>query len=185
MTKKLILLAAAILMVVSFSVDLQAQNRGHRGMMKHSRFGIHMAEKNMFPAHMLLRFKDEIGLSEAQVGKLEKMQEQFEEKSIRSKADVEVKQMKIQSYLKNDKIDRKVLEKMIRDTATLKTDIQIERMNYMLDIKSVLTADQLNKIETLKKEHREKRMEDRKGKRGQEYREKREKREKRPDRETM
>lgn len=155
MTKKVTLFIAAILMVMVGSLALQAEAR-RPDMMKHSRFGIRMAERNMIPARMLLQHKDELGLTDTQVSKIESMQTKFQEASIRGNADVKVKQLKLQNYLKSDKIDRKKLEQMIRDVAALKTNMQIDRMHYMLDVKSVLTAEQLKKIEEFKTQRRQK-----------------------------
>lgn len=165
MTKKVTLLIAAVLMVMVGSLALQAEAR-RPDMMKHSRFGIRMAEKNMIPARMLLQHKDELGLSDQQVAKIEGMQTKFQEAHIRGQADIKVKQLKLRNYLKSDKIDRKKLEQMIRDVAALKTDMQIDRMHYMLDVKSVLTAEQLKKIDQFKKQRRQQWFKNRRGPRG-------------------
>lgn len=156
MTKKLVTIIAAglMLMAVNFNANAEAASPPGRDMMKHARFGIRMAERNLLPAHMLLRFKDEIGLTEDQVNKIETMQEQFSEYAIKQKADLKIKEMKFHSYLKEDKIDRKKMEKMIRDITSMKTDMQINHMNYLLDLKELLTPEQLQKIETFRKERR-------------------------------
>ena len=136
---------------------------GRRGdMMKHSRFHIRMAESNLFPGKMLLKFKDEIGLTEKQEQKISKMSEMFQEANIRANADLKIQEMKLKSYIKKDNIDRKKMEKMIRDIAKFKTDMQIDRMNYLLDVRNVLTPEQIKKIEALKKEKRQKWMKKRK-----------------------
>ncbi|MCP5053105.1 MAG: hypothetical protein GY940_38415 [bacterium] len=166
MTKKVIMLIAAVLMVVGPS--LMAEPQGRRDRMKHSRFGTRLAEKNLFPGKMILRFKDELGLTADQAGKIERMGELVKEASIRGKADVKVQEMKLQSYLKKDQVSRKKLESMIRDIAKMKTDMHIDHMNYLLDVKGVLTAEQIGKVEDFKKNMR-KRMRKRgmRGKRGQ------------------
>jgi Spy/CpxP family protein refolding chaperone len=160
MTKKVTLLIAAVLMIVSGSLALEAAAR-RPDMIKHARFGIRMAEKNMYPAKMLLRFKDEIGLTGQQVGKIEKMRTLFQEAAIRRKADIKIQQMKLQNYIQKDKIDRKKMEHLIRGVAKMKTDMQIDHMNYLLDVKSVLTADQLKKIDEFKKKRRRQRYKNR------------------------
>jgi Spy/CpxP family protein refolding chaperone len=164
MTKRLIMLAAAVLMVLT---PLVAQPGSyHRDRMKHSQFGTRMVEKNLIPAKMLLKFKDEIGLTDAQVSKLEGMQQSMSEASIRGRADIKILQMKLDTYLKGDKIDRKKLETMIREIAKMKTDMHIDKMNYMLDVKGVLTADQLKKIDEFKKNRRKHMMNRRHSKQG-------------------
>jgi Spy/CpxP family protein refolding chaperone len=58
------------------------------------------------------------------------------------------------------------MEKMIRDIAKLKTDMQIDNMNYLLDVKNVLKPEQITKIEEFKKQRRKDRMNKRKFNRG-------------------
>jgi hypothetical protein len=59
------------------------------------------------------------------------------------------------------------MEKMIRDIAKMRTDLQVDRLNYLLDLKSLLTPEQITKIEELKKEKRRHWMRQRRpGKRG-------------------
>ena len=106
---------------------VQGQGRGDsRGMtkMKHARYGIHMAEKNLFSPRMLLKFKDKIELTDDQVKKLEKFQELFQESMIRRKADIKIKELKLNNYLKEDQLNRKKMESMIREVANMKTDMK-------------------------------------------------------------
>jgi Spy/CpxP family protein refolding chaperone len=163
MTKKLVTLIAAglMLMAVGFDVKAEAPSAAGRNAMKHARFGIRMAERNLFPAHMLLKFKDEIGLTRDQVNTFEKMREQFMEYAIKQRADLKIKEMKFHSFLKEEKVNRKKMEKMIREIAGMKTDMQISHMNYLLDIKEVLTPEQIQQIEKFKKERRHKRLKER------------------------
>lgn len=165
MTKKITLVFTVVLVLVT--VGLMAQSEGRdRDMMRHARFGIFMAESNLFPPQMILRFKDEIGLTAEQATKLEKMQDQIKEASIRQQADIKVLEMKLNSTLKNEQTDRKKLESMIRDMAKLKTDLQIQHMNFMLDVKNLLTPEQIKKIEEFKKMRRHQMMRERDDRRG-------------------
>ena len=161
MTKKLTFLISAVLVFVSMNAMTRSGARG-RDMMRHARFGINMAEKNLFPGPMLLKFKDEIGLTAEQIDKIEKMTELFREAAIRRQADIKVKGLKVSSYLKKERPDRKKMEVMIREIAGMRTDMQLDRMNYLLDLKDLLTAEQIEKIESFKKERRRSRMGQRK-----------------------
>ncbi len=160
MTKKLIILTAVGLLLISMNLNARPAGRD-RDMMRHARFGIFMAENNLFPARMLLKFKDDIGLTREQLGKIEKMQELIHEATIRREADIKIKELKLQSYLKNEPVNRKEMEKMIGEIAKMKTDQQIDHMNYLLDLREVLTPEQVGKIETLKKEKFHRVMENR------------------------
>lgn len=157
MTKKVTILIAAVLIFVSMNLMAERGSRG-RDMVKHARYGIYMAERNLFPGSMLLKFKDEIELTADQVSKIEKMTDLFQEAAIRKHADIKVKGLKVRSYLKEEQVDRKMMEKMIREIAQMRTDMQVDHMNYLLDLKELLTPEQIAKIESIKKERRHKRM---------------------------
>jgi len=160
MTKKVTILITAVLIFVSVNLLAQHGTRD-RDQVRHARYGIHMAEKNLFPGPMLLKFKDEIGLTAEQVNKIEKMADLFHEAAIKKHADIKIKELKVHSYLKEEQVDRKKMEIMIREIAKMKTDMQVDHMNYLLDLKNLLTPEQLAKIESLKKERIHQRMKNR------------------------
>ena len=164
MSKKIIILVIAALMASSFAFSLEPAPTDHR-MMKHAGYRIMMAEKNLLPAHMLLRLKDEIGLTDEQVDKIGKMQGAYQEAAIKKQADVKVQELKLNSYLKEDKVDRGKMEKMIRTIAKMRTDSQIDHINYLLDLKDVLTPEQVKKIDEFKKDRMHERMDRRRHKR--------------------
>lgn len=153
MNKKVIAILVAGLLLVSCGWMAWGQ-MGQKRMGKNMRMGFRMAEKNLFPPQMLLRMQDEIGLTQQQVDQINDLNDNFTEMKIRKQADIKVEELKFRSYLKKDKIDRKKLEKMIRKTSKLKTDFQIQKIYHLLDVKSILTAEQVKKVEKLKKEFR-------------------------------
>ncbi len=164
MSKKIIISAIAALMLISVSF---ARERGpkDRRMLKHAGYRIMMAEKNLLPARILLKVKDEIGLTGEQIDKIEKMQEVYQETAIKKQADIKVQELKLSSYLKEDKVDRGKMEKMIRSIAKMRTDSQIDNINYLLDVKDVLTPEQVKKVDELKRERMRKRMKSRRSRR--------------------
>ncbi|MCP5103855.1 MAG: hypothetical protein GY950_10775 [bacterium] len=174
MNKKIIILAVVGIMLISFQLSLSAAP-GQK-MMKHARFGLRMAEKNLFPSWMLLRHKEELGLTGDQTGKIEKMKELYSESVIRKQADIKVKELKFNTYLKKENINRGKMEKMIRDIAKMRTDMQIDRINYMLDVKNILTPEQIKKLEEFKKKRMHRRMDKRKNWRKERMEKRRQKR---------
>jgi Spy/CpxP family protein refolding chaperone len=164
MSKKLIILSTAVLMLAAFHMTLSAgpgQMRRPR-MMRHAGFGILMAEKNLFPAFILLEHKEDIGLNQDQVAKIEKMQELHKETFIRKQADIKVKELKFKTFMKQDQVNRGKMETMIREIAKMKTDVQIAHINYLLDLKNLLTPEQIQKLEDFKRERMRQRMDKRK-----------------------
>ena len=149
------LLIMVIALVFLLGNTLNAVPKAQRSkMMRHSGFGMKMAEKNMIPARMLLNFKAEIGLTDVQVKKIEKMQLNYQEYVVKSSADAKLIGIKISSEFNMDKVNRKKVTGLIKKVGAVKTEMQVARVNYLLDVKSVLTKAQIDKINALKKERR-------------------------------
>ncbi len=159
--KTLVLLMALFILVssISFLDARQGQERGE--MMKHARFGIRMAERNMYPAEIILRMKDKIELTEKQIGKIEELKRSFAEYVIKAEADVKIMELKLGDYLKQDKVNRAEVEKLIRNVSGLKTDLHVAHINNLLDLKELLSSEQIAKIEEAKKNMRKHMIEDR------------------------
>lgn len=147
--KVMILLISLVLVISTLNAALFSPQ-----MTRHMKYAIHMAEKNLFSGRMLLKMKDEINLTEDQVTKIEKMESTHRENSIKRDADIKVLQLKFDSYLREEKINRAKLEKMVREIAKLRTDMQVENINHLLDLRELLTAEQLAKIDEFKKKMR-------------------------------
>lgn len=128
-------------------------------MMEHSgKYGIRLADKNLFPAPMLLKFKDDIGLTTEQVKRIEKIQETQKEYSIKKQADIDIKKLKLNTYLKEDRIERGKIENMVREIGNMRTDLQIQHINGLLDLRETLTPEQIKKLEDLKSNWMNQRM---------------------------
>lgn len=150
MKKRSVALLLAFVFVATLLPTLDAaQRRGD--MWRRARFGMRIAERNLYAGKMLLHIKDKIGLTAEQVKKIEKMQAAFTEAQLRGRTEVKVQKMKLDTYLKGNKIDRNKMAKMVKNVAALQSSLQLDRLNYLLDVKSVLTAEQIKKVEELKK----------------------------------
>jgi len=157
MIKKATIFVMSVLLLVSFTSLLEAK-AGNPGMLKHMRQGVRMAEKNLFPAQILLKLKERINLTKDQVRTIEKMRDAHQESAIRRTADIKVLELKIGSYMEKEKINRGKLEKMLRQVAAMKTDLTVANINYLLDLRDLLTPEQIKKIESVKGEMRRMRM---------------------------
>ena len=142
---------AAVAVASVFSVPLTAQMGGPQ-MRGNLKFGLFMAENNLFEARMILRFKSEIGLTPEQEKKIENMMLAHEETAIKREADLKVMELHFAALLKEEKVNRKEMEKMARGIGNYKTDLQIDHLNYLLDIRDILNAEQIQKVENLKKQ---------------------------------
>lgn len=149
MNKKTIFLLIVVLLLGTLA-PAQAGKRPRPGMLNSLRFGLYMAENNLFEARFILHFKGEIGLSAPQEQKIENLMLAYEESAIRRGSDVKVLELKFASLLKGNRIDRREMEKQAREIGRMKTDLQVGHLNYLLDVRDVLTAEQVQKLEKMK-----------------------------------
>jgi Spy/CpxP family protein refolding chaperone len=89
----------------------------------------------------------------------------YEESAIRRGSDIKVLELKFASQLKPNRIDRREMEKMVREIGKMRTDLQVGHLNYLLDVRDTLTPEQVQKLEKLKEKFRGE-MRERMGKRG-------------------
>ena len=158
-----------LILILTAMIVLTGTTFGAGYISKHMKQGFGMADNNMIRGQMLLRMKTEIGLTPDQVKKIEQMSLDFQESVIKRMADTKVMEIKLVNYLRGDKINKKTIEKMIKDISMMKADMQIDRVFHFLDIKSILTPEQIKKAEELKRNYkrraffRQGRSSDRKG----------------------
>ncbi|MBN2399645.1 MAG: Spy/CpxP family protein refolding chaperone [Candidatus Aminicenantes bacterium] len=152
---KIILLFLILAIVPGLTIQAQEGKKSWPNMISSLRFGLYMAENNLFEARLIMRLKGEIGLTAEQEGKIGNMMLSHDEAAIRRASDIKVLELKFASLLKNNRIDRREMEKMAREMGKLKTDLQVDHINYLLDVRDILTAEQIQKLEKLKKQFSE------------------------------
>ncbi len=153
MNKKIIFLLIMVLLPGALS-RAQDGKKLLPNMLNSMRFGLYMAENNLFEARFILHLKSEIGLSAQQEQKIEDMMLAYEENAIRRGSDVKVLELKFASQLKGNRIDRREMEKLVREIARMKTDLQVGHLNYLLDVRDTLTPEQIQKLEKMKEKFR-------------------------------
>jgi len=164
MNKRIVFLLVTVLLL-GVAAQAQGGKRLRPNTLNNLRFGLYMAENNLFEARLILRLKGEIGLTPQQEQKIEDMMLAYEENAIRRGSDLKVLELKFASLLKGNRIDRREVEKQARQIGAMKTDLQVGHLNYLLDVRDILTAEQVQKLEKLKEKFHSHMM-DRMGKRG-------------------
>ncbi len=147
MIKKLNTVIIILAVFLSFVISTMAAPRISRDM----KFRIGLAERCLHSARILLRLKEKIGLNETQVKQIEKYDLAFKQSQIKSQAEIKLLTLQLQSAFKDENIQRKKVESLIRSIAKLKTTREIDRFHYLLDLKEVLKKDQLKNLEEMKK----------------------------------
>jgi Spy/CpxP family protein refolding chaperone len=141
-----------LLIFMSTTIQAQPDRKPWPHMLNNLKFGLYMAENNLFEARFILRLQNEIGLTEEQGQKIENMMLAHEETAIRRGSDIKVLELKFAALLKSNRIDRSEMKKMVGAMGKLKTELQVDHLNYLLDVRDILTPEQIQKIDKLKKE---------------------------------
>ncbi len=149
MNKKIVFFLIMILVLGTLS-QAQDGKRLRPNLLNNLRFGLYMAENNLFEARLILHMKNEIGLTAEQEQKIENLMLANEEKAIRSGSEIKVLELKFASLLKGNRISRREMEKLAREIGTMRTDLQVNHLNYLLDVRDTLTAEQIQKLEKMK-----------------------------------
>jgi Spy/CpxP family protein refolding chaperone len=149
------LLVVTVILILSAVLLLNAQS-GFRGMGQgHGQYAKDMfADRNFLPARLLLKAKDKIDLNSEQEKKLIAMIEAPEQWLIKFHADMEIKALKLRTALTAERLNMKDAEKLIREQADMRAEMQITRLHFQQDSKALLTPEQLLKLTELKKEFR-------------------------------
>jgi hypothetical protein len=107
-----------------------------------------LAENNLYEARFILDNREKIALTNEQAEKIENLMLENETSIIRDSAEIKIQELRFASFLKSQTadIDRKQVEKYIREISRQKTIMIVHHINYLLDVKEVLTGPQLQKL---------------------------------------
>ena len=97
----------------------------------------------------MLRNREKLDLSAAQVKNLEQLRNDFQKESIRKDADLRVAEMDLTNLLNGEKTDMAKVEAKVREIERLRGDLRIARIRTIEKGKEQLTADQRKKLQEL------------------------------------
>jgi len=120
----------------------------------HERHLFFLTDNNLFDGRMLLKIKDKIGLTGKQEEKIENLMLEHEAFSIRNSGEIKIKELRFTVYLKAGKTDRKEMEMYIREISKIKTNLIVHYLNYLLDVRDVLTSQQLETLKQIKEQEK-------------------------------
>ncbi len=98
---------------------------------------------------LMLRYRDELGLTSEQVRNLRQLRADFERESIRKDADLRIAQRDLDALLDADRVDLTQAESKIREIEKLRADLRIDRIRTIEKGKAELSPEQLEKFQTL------------------------------------
>ncbi len=153
--KKYFRIPMILWLLIVFPVVLSSSPLTHEIMKKFITCNFYN-EHSLFDGRFVLTFKENIQLSAIQGKKIEKKMILFEESMISRCAEIKIQELHLASYIRSEKIDRNEVKKLIREINKNKTTLSIAYLNYLLDIKSILTPTQIDKLKQIKNRLRQK-----------------------------
>lgn len=105
------------------------------------------------------RIASEIHLTPEQSREIETIFVRARTKLIDLKADLEKKQLALQSSMDDQAADRKIVEKQVEAVENARAELQKTRALMILDMKQVLKPEQWERLRQMQQEMRERRME--------------------------
>ena len=101
---------------------------------------------------MLLRNAEEIGLTQEQKDKLEKMATEFRMQQIDREAALEKAQVRMQDLMRDDNAPENQVMAQIDELARLKADVRKAQYQHHKQMRAVLTAEQQAKMKKMKQD---------------------------------
>ena len=101
--------------------------------------------------------QEQLGLTEEQTERLRALRSNAAKSSVRTRAELTIKQMELQELLQAEEPDRALIEKKVRELSDARYAAQMQRIDHRLAFRSVLTPDQREKIRSLRRQFRQRR----------------------------
>jgi hypothetical protein len=97
----------------------------------------------------MLRNRQELQLTPAQVAEMERLRNEFEREAIRLEADLQIAEMELAELLRKDPVDLTQVEAKVRESERLRAQLRVARIRVIERGKAQLDADQKNRLQEL------------------------------------
>ena len=97
----------------------------------------------------MLEHRDQLALTPEQVTRLDALRTAFARDAIRREADIRVAELDLQALLAAERLDMPKVEAAIRELATRRAELRIERLRTIEQGRAVLSAEQRTKLQAL------------------------------------
>ena len=121
--------------------------KGHRS------HGGHGGHTGKCPFTHLLRFKDKLGMTEAQVAEIKRLRFEYQKKSIRNKAEHKIAHMEFDKLVHAEKVDAQAIRSAAAKIAEFKTQMIMEKAEAKITLLNLLTEDQRKKTHKMHSAH--------------------------------
>jgi Spy/CpxP family protein refolding chaperone len=98
---------------------------------------------------LMLRHREELGLTPPQVQRLERLRDEFQRESIRREADIRVAESELESLMREDAVSLPRVEGKLREVERLRADLRFARIRAIEQGKAQLTVEQRERLHAL------------------------------------
>ncbi len=127
-------------------------HHGHMGMMRK----VHGIEMTINALVQNEEIQKEIGLSKEQLAKIRDIKFSTDKKVVKLRNDMELKEIDLKAELSKEKPDMTKIERLIRAKHSIMADIELAKVKEYLQIKDILSEEQLEKLRAIMKKRRKK-----------------------------
>lgn len=113
----------------------------------------HSGHSSKCPFTHLLRFKDKLGLTEAQVAEIKKLRFEYQKKSVRNKAEHKIAHMDFDKQIHSEKIDARAIRSAAGKIAATKSQMIMATAEAKISLLSLLTDEQRKKAHSMHSAH--------------------------------
>lgn len=140
----------------------QMADRGHQGP-GNARWGrgpaqgMHRQRRLEFTLARLVNrpeFRKRLGITDEQAEKIRTQSSEFRKAEIRNRADLEIKHVELQELVAAEKPDRAAIDTKLQEISAIRLAGEKAAMDYRLNMREVLTAEQREKLQHLREEFR-------------------------------
>lgn len=150
--------AAALLLIVGLALPAFAGPGGKRGKRGHGPNPMKMVK-------MLERHADELGIDEATLDQMKGLVEQNKSQFEALREEARAARASIKEAMDAPKPDKAAVLALVEQAGQARIEIQKLKMGVMIDLKALLTPEQIERVEAARAERRAERRGKRKGKR--------------------
>ncbi len=119
----------------------------------HRTHGGHGGHTGKCPFTHLLRFRDKLGLTEAQVAEIKRLRFEYQKKSIRNKAEHKIAHMEFDKLVHAEKVDAQAIRSAAAKIAEFKTQMIMEKAEAKIALLNLLTEEQRKKTHAMHSAH--------------------------------
>jgi Spy/CpxP family protein refolding chaperone len=130
--------------------------RGRMGMAMRER----MAARNLTLGQLARnpQFRERIGLTPEQVSKIQAQESIFAKARIRNQAELQVKRMELRELMQEEKPDRALIEKKMREVTEAEFAQRKAAVDHQLTMRDLITPEQKQKLQEVRQEMRTRHM---------------------------